>query len=90
MNENELYNLVETSDIVIINWLTSDADSVFTNLLLKYPNLSNKELFLFLETSSSSQAKNLHLVRNSTINHEKYFQIKAYILKNFKQLLFND
>ena len=56
MNENELYNLVETSDIVIINWLTSDADSVFTNLLLKYPNLSNKELFLFLETSSSSQA----------------------------------
>ncbi len=43
----ELYTLVETSDIVIINWLTSDADSVFTNLLLKYPNLSNKKLFFY-------------------------------------------
>ena len=83
MNENELYNLVETSDIVIINWLTSDADSVFTNLLLKYPNLSNKELFLFLETSSSSQAKNLHLVRNSTINHEKIFSDKSIYTEEF-------
>lgn len=83
MNENELYTLVETSDIVIINWLTSDADSVFTNLLLKYPNLSNKELFLFLETSSSSQAKNLHLVRNSTINHKKIFSDKSIYTEKF-------
>jgi len=57
MNEDELYNLVKKSDIVIANWLTTDADSVFTNLLIKYPNLSNKEMFLILETSSSSQLK---------------------------------
>lgn len=89
MNENELYTLVETSDIVIINWLTSDADSVFTNLLLKYPNLSNKELFLFLETSSSSQAKNLHLVRNSTINHKKIFSDKSIYIEEFLNKYFS-
>lgn len=89
MNENELYTLVETSDIVIINWLTSDADSVFTNLLLKYPNLSNKELFLFLETSSSSQAKNLHLVRNSTINHKKIFSDKSIYTEEFLNKYFS-
>ena len=89
MNENELYTLVETSDIVIINWLTSDADSVFTNLLLKYPNLSNKEFFLFLETSSSSQAKNLHLVRNSTINHKKIFSDKSIYTEEFLNKYFS-
>lgn len=89
MNENELYTLVETSNIVIINWLTSDADSVFTNLLLKYPNLSNKELFLFLETSSSSQAKNLHLVRNSTIHHKKIFSDKSIYTEEFLNKYFS-
>ena len=73
MNEDELYNLVKKSDIVIANWLTTDADSVFTNLLIKYPNLSNKEMFLILETSSSSQLKTFNLVKNSTINFNKVF-----------------
>ncbi len=73
MDEAELYNLVDKSDIVIANWLTTDADSVFTNLLLKYPNLSNKEMFLILETSSSSQLKTFNLVKNSTINYHKIF-----------------
>lgn len=73
MNEEELYDLVDRSDIVIANWLTTDADSVFTNLLIKYPNLSNKEMFLILETSSSSQLKTFNLVRNSTINYQKIF-----------------
>lgn len=73
MDEEELYNLVNKSDIVIINWLTTDADSVFTNLLIKYPYLSNKEMFLVLETSSSSQLKTFNLVKNSTINYHKIF-----------------
>ena len=64
MKEDELYELVDKSDIVMANWLTTDADSVFTNLLLKYPNLSNKEMFLILETSSSSQLKIFNLVKN--------------------------
>jgi cobaltochelatase CobN len=42
MDEEELHDLIERSDIVIANWLTADADSVFTNLLVKYPDLSNK------------------------------------------------
>ena len=71
MKEEELFNLVNTSDIVIANWLTTDADSVFTNLLVKYPNLSNKEMFLVLESSSSSQIKTFNLVKNSTINYHK-------------------
>lgn len=73
MKEDELYELVDKSDIVMANWLTTDADSVFTNLLLKYPNLSNKEMFLILETSSSSQLKTFNLVKNSTINYHKIF-----------------
>ena len=36
MKEDELYQLVDKSDIVIANWLTTDADAVFTNLLIKY------------------------------------------------------
>ena len=71
MKEDELYELVDKSDIVMANWLTTDADSVFTNLLLKYPNLSNKEMFLILETSSSSQLKtfNLVIIKSSMIVH---------------------
>ena len=78
MKEDELYELVDKSDIVIANWLTTDADSVFTNLLLKYPNLSNKEMFLILETSSSSQLKTFNLVKNSTINYHKIFDDSTY------------
>ena len=78
MDEDELYKLVNSSDIVIANWLTTDADSVFTNLLLKHPNLSNKEMFLILETSSSSQLKTFNLVKNSTINYHKIFDDNVY------------
>ena len=78
MDEDELYNLVEKSDILIANWLTTDADSVFTNLLIKYPNLSNKEMFLILETSSSSQLKTFNLVKNSTINFNKIFDDEMF------------
>ena len=62
---------------------------VFTNLLLKYPNLSNKELFLFLETSSSYKAKNLHLVRNSIINHKKIFSDKSIYTEEFLNKYFS-
>ena len=78
MKEDELYQLVDKSDIVIANWLTTDADAVFTNLLIKYPNLSNKEMFLILETSSSSQLKTFNLVKNSTINYHKIFDSDEY------------
>ena len=78
MNEDELYQLVNRSDIVIANWLTTDADAVFTNLLIKYPDLSNKEMFLILETSSSSQLKTFNLVKNSTINYHKIFNGDEY------------
>ena len=78
MDEEELFNLVDSSDIVIANWLTTDADSVFTNLLLKHPDLSNKEMFLILETSSSSQLKTFNLVKNSTINYHKIFDNGMY------------
>lgn len=73
MKEDELFTLMDKSDIVLINWLTTDADSVLTNLLIKYPSLSNKEMFLVLESSSSSQLKTFNLVKNSTINYQKIF-----------------
>jgi cobaltochelatase CobN len=78
MNEEELYFLFNKSDIVIVNWLTTDADSVLTNLLIKYPYLSDKEMFLVLETSSSSQLKTFNLVKNSTINYHKIFDNSIY------------
>ena len=48
MNENGSYILMETSDsIAITDQIYSDADSVFTNLLLKYPIYQIKNCFYF-------------------------------------------
>lgn len=89
MNETELYNIVKNSDIVIINWLDTDADATLTNLLLKHPNLSDKELFLVLETSSSSSAKSFNLIRNNTINFEKIFSDNDIYSSNFLKEYFS-
>lgn len=88
MKEADLYNLINSSDIVIVNWLTTDADAVLTNLLLKAPELSNKELFLVLETSSSSQAKTFNLVRNSTINYKKVFENREIFTNDYLNTYF--
>ena len=78
MKEDEIYNLVNESDIVIVNWLTSDADAVLTNILNKDPNLSNKELFLILQTSATSKLESFNLVKHSTINYTKIFDNSVY------------
>ena len=78
MKEDEIYDLVNKSDIVIVNWLTSDADSVLTNILNKDPNLSNKELFLILQTSATSKLESFNLVKHSTINYTKIFDNSIY------------
>ena len=74
MNESELYNLFDKSDAFIGEWISTDVDSVLTSLLGKYPNLSNKELFLILEPPSgnlNSGSSSLNLIRNNTINYQK-------------------
>lgn len=54
MDEEELRSLFDQSDAFIGEWISSDVDAVLTNLLGKYPNLSNKELFLILEPPSGN------------------------------------
>ena len=74
MNESELYNLFDKSDAFIGEWISTDVDSVLTSLLGKYPNFSNKELFLILEPPSgnlNSGSSSLNLIRNNTINYQK-------------------
>ena len=70
MNEEELYFLFNKSDIVIVNWLTTDADSVLTNTLPK------ATAWLFscrrLESTCSgsclvSSLKNIVLIGTSTL-----------------------
>ena len=46
MKEEELHSLFVNSDAFIGEWISTDVDSVLTNLLGKYPELSHKELFL--------------------------------------------
>ena len=76
MDENELYSIFNKSDAFIGEWISSDVDSVLTNLLGKYPTLSNKELFLILEPPSgnmNSGSTSINLIRNNTINYNKIF-----------------
>ena len=76
MNEEELHSLFRQSDAFIGEWISTDVDSVLTNLLGKYPDLSHKELFLILELPSgnmNSGSTSLNLIRNNTINYSKIF-----------------
>ena len=76
MSEEELYNLMNSCDAFLGQWVSSNVDAVLTNLLGKYPDLSNKKVFLILEPPTGnidSSSTSLNLVRNSTINYEKIF-----------------
>lgn len=76
MKEEELHSLFVNSDAFIGEWISTDVDSVLTNLLGKYPELSHKELFLILELPSgnlNSGSTSLNLIRNNTINYNKIF-----------------
>lgn len=76
MDENELTDLISSSDAFIGEWISTDVDSVLTNILVKNPNLSDKNLFLILETPSGnldSGSSSLSLIRNNTVNHNKIF-----------------
>ena len=76
MDEEELHSLFSKSDAFIGEWISTDVDSVLTNLLGKYPELSHKELFLILELPSgnmNSDSTSINLVRNNTINYNKIF-----------------
>lgn len=76
MSEEELYDLMSSCDAFLGQWVSSNVDAVLTNLLGKYPELSNKKVFLILEPPSGntdSSSTSLNLVRNSTINFEKIF-----------------
>ena len=76
MNDVELVKLLSSCDGFVGEWISSDVDSVLTNVLGKYPELSNKELFLILEPPSgklNSGSSSISLIRNNTINHQKIF-----------------
>ena len=76
MSEEELYDLMSSCDAFIGQWVSSNVDAVLTNLLDKYPEMSNKELFLILEPPTgniNSSSTSLNLARNSTIHYQKIF-----------------
>ena len=76
MPEEELYDLMSSCDAFLGQWVISNVDAVLTNLLGKYPDLSDKGVFLILEPPTgniNSSSTSLNLVRNSTINHNKIF-----------------
>lgn len=76
MDEVELIYLLSSCDGFIGEWISTDVDSVLTNILGKYPELSNKQLFLILEPPSgkmNSGSSSISLIRNNTINYNKIF-----------------
>lgn len=76
MSEEELYDLMSKSDIFIAEWVSSNVDAVLTSFLGKYPEMSNKKLFLILEPpvgNLSSTSTSIGLVRNTSINYQKIF-----------------
>ena len=76
MSEDELAFLLNNSDAFIGEWISSDVDSVLTSLLGKYPEMSNKEIFLILEAPSgnlNSDSSSIKLLRNNTVNYNKIF-----------------
>ncbi len=76
MDEEEIYDLMNSCDAFIGQWVSSNVDAVLTSLLGKYPDLSNKKLFLILEPPSgnvNSESSSIGLVRNNTIDYQKIF-----------------
>ena len=89
MSEDELASLINGSDAFIGEWISSDVDSVLTSLLGKYPELSNKEIFLILEAPSgnlNSDSSSIKLLRNNTLNYNKIFTgfTNEELIKYFK------
>ena len=76
MDENELKFLLSSCDGFIGEWISSDVDSVLTNILTKNPELSDKKIFLILEPPSgnlNSDSSSINLIRNNTLNYNKIF-----------------
>ena len=99
MSEDELHSLLDKSDAFIGEWISTDVDSVLTNLLGKYPELSHKELFLMLELPSgnmNSGSTSINLIRNNTLNYNKIFasntndEIIDYFKNTKRGLSYND
>ncbi len=76
MDESKLVSLLSSCDGFVGEWISTDVDSVLTNILGKYPELSNKKLFLILEPPSgkfNSGSSSIGLIRNNTLNYNKIF-----------------
>ena len=99
MSEEEIYDLMDSCDAFIGQWVSSNVDAVLTSLLGKYPDLSNKALFLILEPPSgniNSGSSSIGLVRNNTINYQKIFSsistddLVSYFKNTKRGTAFND
>ena len=76
MGETELIGYLSDCDVFIGEWISSDVDSVLTSVLTKYPDLSDKEIFLILEPPSgnlNSESSSINLLKNNTLNYNKIF-----------------
>ncbi len=76
MDESEFVRLLGSCDGFIGEWVSTDVDAVLTSTLEKYPDLSNKELFLILEPPSgnlNSESSSISLIKSSAVNYNKIF-----------------
>lgn len=76
MEETELIGYLSSCDAFVGEWISGDVDSVLTSVLGKYPELSDKKIFLILEPPSgnlNSESSSINLIRNNTLNYNKIF-----------------
>ena len=76
MSENDFIELLSSCDVFIGEWVSTDVDAVLTSALSKYPDLSNKQMFLVLEPPAgnlNSGSTSINLIKNNTINYNKIF-----------------
>lgn len=76
MDELELVNLLYKSDAFIGEWISTDVDAVLTSAVEKYPDVTEKQVFLILEPPSgnlNSGSSSINLIKQNTINYNKIF-----------------
>ena len=76
MGESELLSLLYSSDVFIGEWVSTDVDAVLTSVVEKYPDISDKRVFLTLELPSgnlNSGSSSINLIKHNTINYDRIF-----------------
>ncbi len=76
MSEDELREYLDSCDIFIGEWISTNGAALLSKVLSNYPEVANKEncVFLILEPPVSTNSSSVALMRYSTINGVKILQ----------------